>query len=291
MTVSIGLALGGGAIRGAAHIGVLQALEEQGIKPDYISGSSVGALVAALYAFGKSPEEILDIANGTSWFDISRLTKPSTGLLSNKDMQKVLYKAVGDVNIEEANIPLAAIAANIENGNKVILKEGNLANAIMASACIPGVFKPVEINGELLVDGGVVENVPISPLIEMGAELIIAIELNGKMRFETPKTITDVIMNAFDIAIATRTQIQTSRADILISPDLSMYSFSDTKNVTAMYEIGYQEGLKYKDTIALQIKDCELRHGGLAKRLMHGKLLEKKQQLKLNLKQLKTYLD
>lgn len=239
----LGLALGGGAIRGAAHIGVLKALEENELKPDFITGTSIGGLVAGLYAFGKTPEQIRELAASMNWFDISRLTLPTMGLLSNDDMRKVIAKAVGDVRVEDAPIPLALMSADICTGEPVVLKEGDLAFAVMASTCVPGIFNPTPMGERLLVDGGVVENVPVSPLQAMGAEVIVAVDLNGAHTYERPDSVVDVLLNAFDIAIDTTTRIQLEKADVVMHLDLARYSRTDPRNVWELYAEGYRAGI------------------------------------------------
>ena len=240
----IGLALGGGSVLGAAHIGVLKALDELGISIDYIAGTSIGAFVSGLYAFGLSWEEIEKIANNLNWVDISGLSFSNMGLLQNKDMGKLIIDHIGDVNLEDANIPLAMIATDIVTMEKVILTKGNLAKATMASTCIPGVFTPVEINDRLLVDGGIVENVPISPLINMGAKLIIAVNLNTEHKNEKPENIVDILLRTFFITSATATKYQTQDVDILIAPDLSEFNVIDIEQSPELIEKGYTEALR-----------------------------------------------
>jgi NTE family protein len=173
----IGLALGGGAVLGAAHIGVLKAIEEFNIPISYIAGTSIGAIISAFYAFGKNWEEMAILLKGLNWLDISRISLSQFGLLSNKKLGKLITDNLGDVSFDEACIPLAMIATDITSGEKVVLKSGNVAAAVMASSCIPGIFIPVEIDNRLLVDGELVENVPISPLKDMGANFIISVDL------------------------------------------------------------------------------------------------------------------
>lgn len=168
----IGLALGGGAVLGAAHIGVLKALEELEIEIGWITGTSIGSLVASLYAFGVDCNKVQDLAIDLSWSDIAGFSLSKFGLLSNKNIQKFLQKHIGDATFDQANIPLAVIATNITTGQKVVLNKGKVAYAVMASCCIPGIFKPVTINDILLVDGGIVENVPVSPLKDLGADFL-----------------------------------------------------------------------------------------------------------------------
>ena len=178
----IGLALGGGAVLGAAHIGVLKAIEEFNIPISYIAGTSIGAIISAFYAFGKNWEEMAILLKGLNWLDISRISLSQFGLLSNKKLGKLITDNLGDVTFDEACIPLAMIATDITSGEKVVLKSGNVAAAVMASSCIPGIFIPVEIDNRLLVDGELVENVPVTPLKEMGANFIISVDLFGKLK-------------------------------------------------------------------------------------------------------------
>ncbi|WP_352396961.1 patatin-like phospholipase family protein, partial [Aminobacterium colombiense] len=134
----IGLALGGGAVLGAAHIGVLKAIEEFNLPISYIAGTSIGAIISAFYAFGKNWEEMAILLKGLNWLDISRISLSQFGLLSNKKLGKLITDNLGDVSFDEACIPLAMIATDITSGEKVVLKSGNVAAAVMASSCIPG---------------------------------------------------------------------------------------------------------------------------------------------------------
>lgn len=242
--VRIGLALGGGAVLGAAHIGVLKAIDELNIHIDYVAGTSIGAFVAGLYAYGKDWEEILSIAEDLSWMDLSGLSFSRMGLLSNKKMGELIRKHIGDVRLEDAPIPLAMIAADIVNMDKVVLSKGSVAEASMASACVPGVFAPVEIDGRLLVDGGLVESVPISPLKEMGADIIIAVDLNSRQNEERPKNMIDILLRTFLITSHTATNYQIREADILITPDLSSFNVVDIDQYPDLVEKGYQEAIR-----------------------------------------------
>jgi len=143
----IALALGGGAVLGAAHVGVLRALTELDITVSMISGTSIGAFIASLYAFGKSWQEIRDIVYDLDWLDMTSLALSQYGLLSNRKIAGIVVALLGDKNIEEAPIPLSIVATDIGTGKKVILAKGDVALAVMASSCIPGLFKPVEWGG------------------------------------------------------------------------------------------------------------------------------------------------
>ncbi len=240
---TVGLALGGGAARGAAHIGVLRALQEHDVRPDYISGTSIGALVGGLYAFGVDLDDLRTAAMGLHWMDMAAATLSRFGLLRNTEMGKLVERFVGDKRLEDAPLPFAAVATDIHTGEAVIIKEGRLIDAIMASSAIPGVFVPAEFDGRMLVDGGLVENVPLSPLRAMGAEVLVAVDLNGSRRYDKPENVVDVIMNAMDIAIDTTTQSQLAKADVLISLDLANYNRSDASDARELVAEGYRSGV------------------------------------------------
>jgi len=234
-----GLALGGGAILGAAHIGVLRALEERKIQIGSITGTSIGAFIAALYAFGVSPHEIEEKITDLNWLDAAGFSFSKYGLLSNKKLGDTLKNTLGDVEFKNAKIPLAVVATDIGACRKVVLKEGSVAKSVMASSCIPGIFIPVDFDGKLLVDGGLVENVPISPLKKMGVKIIIGVDLNANRKCKKPDDLIDVLVNALDMAIDNATRIQTKEADFLIAPELSAYNRTDVEMVHDLIKEGY----------------------------------------------------
>jgi NTE family protein len=240
----IGLALGGGAVFGAAHVGVLRALAEREIPISAVSGTSIGAFVAALYAFGKSWEEIREIALELRWLDVSGMSLSRYALLSNRKLGEMVIDAIGNVDIDEARIPLAVTATDIASGDRVVLLEGGVADAVMASASIPGIFIPVEIGDRLLVDGGVVENVPLSPLSQLGADFFIGVDLNAKKVHQRPTNIIDVLLNSLDFAMRNATRTQTAGADIRIEPDLSEFNKLDAGQTADLIERGYSEATR-----------------------------------------------
>jgi NTE family protein len=240
----VGLALGGGGILGAAHIGTLKAIKENDIEIKYIAGTSIGALVGALYAFGKSWEEIYDIALKLKWLDITSISLSKYGLLTNENLAKLMIEQIGDRKIEDAPIPLAMLATNASNGKRIVLNKGSVADAVMASTCIPGLFKPVAYNNDLLIDGGIVENVPINTVKQMGAEFVIGVDLNTKRSYAKPENILDVMLNSFHFIMEQSDKFQTVKADLLIKPDLSSYNRSNTKQVPELMKTGYKETIK-----------------------------------------------
>ncbi len=176
----IGLALGGGAARGWAHIGVIRALEEIGIKPDIVCGTSIGALVGAVYAAGeldKFEEWVLalKVSEIISYLDVSL----SSGLLKGDRLMEFFRKDFNDYNIEDLDIPFAATATLLNSGAEKWLKEGSMLDAVRASIALPGLFTPVMHEGSVLIDGGLVNPVPVSLARALGADIVIAVDLNS----------------------------------------------------------------------------------------------------------------
>jgi NTE family protein len=241
----LGVALGGGAALGAAHVGVLKALFEKGIKPEFISGTSIGAFVAAHIAFGTPIEDLEGIAADLDWLDITGLKLSKMGILSNERLGKSVIDQLGKVNIEESEIPLSMIATDISTGKKVVLDKGPLYKAVMASTCLPGVFVPVEWDDMLLVDGVLCENVPVSPLREMGANDIIAVDLTTNREYKRPDDIVDVLVNTFDIGLNNMIKQQIDDDSIfMIQPKLSAFNKADTSQTEKLIEEGYQAAIK-----------------------------------------------
>lgn len=241
----VGLALGGGGAKGVAHIGVLQALEEARVKPDYIAGTSVGAMVAAMYAFNVNINTIANIARNLTLAQITTFKLNKTGFFTADPLKEILIEYLGEVNIEDATIPLSIVATDLTSGEEVIFTEGPLADAVCASASIPGVYIPTRLNGRILVDGGIVQNVPIRPLKAMGAGVIIASQLGGVRAYEEPKNVLDVMRNAFDIALSQRTKQEVKQADLLIAMDLRDFSIADnTQRYDELFAIGYDTAAK-----------------------------------------------
>jgi NTE family protein len=236
----VGLALGGGAAKGVAHIGVLKALADADIKIDYVAGTSVGSMVAALYAFDVDIDEIDRLARRLTLSKITTLRFTKTGLFATDSIYDLMVEYLGDVNIEDSRIPLAIVATDITTGRPVVMREGSLAYAVCASSAIPGIYSPVEREGRILVDGGLVQNVPLAPLRDMGAGVTIASHLSSVDQYPTPTHVLDVARNAFEIAVSENTKNQVASADILVAMDLSQFSFRDnTERHDELSTIGY----------------------------------------------------
>lgn len=241
-TRKLGLALGGGATLGAAHIGVLKAIEEMSVDVHCISGTSIGAFVAALYAFGIEPAEIEKEFQALNWLDISGFSfqKLKLGLLTNDKLGASLEEKLGNVRVADARKPLAIVATDIASGKKVTLTQCAVSQAVMASTAVPGLYAPVEIDKQMLLDGGLIENVPISPLQELGADLIVAVDLGAQRSYRKPDDLVDMLINSIDIAIDNATRLQTLKADLVISPGLSAFSRTDSGQVGKLVDAGYE---------------------------------------------------
>jgi NTE family protein len=173
----VGLALGGGAARGLAHVGVILTLEREGIPIDCIAGTSVGSLVGAAWAAGVGGEGLLEIALEVGWRHFARPVWPRNGFLSFEKLESFLTSRISDVTFADLEIPYAAVTADLLSGEEVVLQEGRVAPAVRASCSVPGIAVPMELNGRVLIDGGVVNNLPISVVQDLGADVVIAVGL------------------------------------------------------------------------------------------------------------------
>jgi NTE family protein len=224
----LGLALGGGAVLGFSHLGILHTLHDAGIRVHRISGTSAGAIVAAFHSFGVSPDRMHELLVPLTWRKVSNFSASSLALLSNEAIADILDDELGPVRIEDAAIPLAIVAADIHSGETVVLREGPLAEAVRASTAIPGIYAPVSIKGRLLVDGGIVANVPVRALRQMDADVIVAATLGKATAFQPVRTLVGVLTNAFLIAVYTATRFDLMEGvDVIIEPDLEVYNHWD----------------------------------------------------------------
>jgi NTE family protein len=176
----IGLALGSGSARGWAHIGVVRALSEAGIHVDYVAGTSIGAVVGAVYASGNI-DTLQEVAIQLDWKQIAYffdVVLPKSGLIDGKKLSTFVRSHVNEKNIEDLSIPLCAVSTDLATGDEVVIQSGDIIDAVRASISVPGIFTPVKKNGTFLVDGGLVNPVPVSVVRQMGADFVIAVDLN-----------------------------------------------------------------------------------------------------------------
>lgn len=235
----IGLALGGGAVRGAAHVGVLQVLEGAGIRPDVIAGTSIGAIVGAGYAAGLSTDALVELFGTLNW---NRLVRPmmrvSLNLLSSGRLRRFLAEALPVTTFEELAIPFRAVACDINRGEPVVLGTGDVVEAICASSALPGLFTPIQHGDRLLVDGGVVNNLPLDVVRDMGADYVIGVDVVPRYtQGEPPSNLAEVWQRTFFL-LSSNAAPPRALADYLITPDVGGFLFSDFRNVDALIERG-----------------------------------------------------
>ncbi len=229
----VGLALGSGGPRGLSHIGVIKVLEENGIKPDIIAGSSIGALIGSAYIVFDSIEKVEQIAMSTDMKTVlGILFDPSIkmGIVKGEKVTNFLRKTFGETKIENLKIPFLPVATDFSTGNPVIFKNGDLVSAIRASISVPFVFSPVLFKKKLLADGGLSMQVPVAPLKEAGADIVIAVNLtenamakddyfaNGLIR--SPLGIYKITVNSIGILEINLARENCKEADIVVAPDV-----------------------------------------------------------------------
>lgn len=223
----VGLALGSGGARGITHIGVLKVLEKNNIPIDYITGASAGALVGAYYALNTETSGMEKIALKTTKRELLTLMDPSNpkrALIKGNKIKNFIKNLLNDRDFKDIKIPLTIVATNLENGQEVHIKKGNLADAVRASVGIPGIFYPARLNDKWLVDGGLINATPVDVVREMGADFVIAVDLTmgSEATFKDPG-IVETLLRSFDIIRTelTRLKIQSVKDLVLIQPTIN----------------------------------------------------------------------
>ena len=236
---AIGVALGGGFARGIAHIGVLKVLEEEGIPVRFIAGTSVGALIGAVYCSGVSAAELEKVAHSCRFTTFARWTVSRYGFASNDRMVTFLNRTLKVTNFEQLRIPLGVTATDFNSGEGVVFHSGSIIDPVRASCAYPGMFLPVEIRGRYLVDGMLSHPVPTQPLIEMGADRVLAVHLKGQWtNHGAPRHLFDVIGQSFAIAQDQMSHLWRSAADVLVEPDVAGFAYDDFKRAAELIRAG-----------------------------------------------------
>jgi NTE family protein len=234
----IGLALGGGAVRGFAHIGVLKALDEAGIRPSYVAGTSAGSLVGSLFCAGLSWKEIIEATRDLDWKDLVNPSIPSMGLVKAENLENIIDRLVRKRGIEALEIPFRAVATDLVSGRAVVFSRGPVGLAVRASCSIPGIFIPIEDGERLLVDGGIVNNVPADVAADMGAEFVIAVDVASGNHVRRPGSIAEVMFRSMNILIARTASLGLSKVDLVVRPDIAEFSFHDASKRFALIDKG-----------------------------------------------------
>lgn len=233
------LVLSGGGARGIAHLGVIQALFEKGIKPDLISATSSGAFVGAMIAYGYQPQDILEKIIQTSFYLYLRPGFGANGLLQMKRIETVICQYIPENSFESLQIPLVLNATDIVSGETVLFREGELALPLLASCCIPGLFSPIKVNGRDLVDGGVLNNLPVE-YVEQEADIIIGSHCNPFSLDKPLKTTTEIVYRSLILAMHAKNRERFKKCTLLIEPPaLNRFGIFDFRKAKALFEVGY----------------------------------------------------
>ncbi len=239
----LGLALSGGGTRGFAHIGVLRAFEQSRIKFDCVAGTSAGSIVGAMYAAGITCEQMLEEAKTLRRKDIvnSKLVLRS----ESANVEAIADRLLSGKSFNELNMPFCAVAVDISSGREVVLNEGSVARAVSASCAVPMLFKPVELDGMLLVDGGLLNNMPADVCRQMGADIVIGVDLNHNRGSGTKsKKLKDTLVATWNITTKSTMYKGLLNSDLVIEPELSEYKNTSLDNIDQMVEEGYRSAME-----------------------------------------------
>lgn len=253
----LGLALGAGGARGVAHIGFLQALEDNHIKPDFIAGSSMGSIIGACYSMGLSPKYMLKIVSALRSRDILDLSPSALKngtLLKSKKMSALLTRYLGETEFDDLKIPFSCVGTDIISGEKVVFSQGRVATAIQASSSIPMVFAPVEYDNMLIADGCLVTRVPVEEVRKMGADVVVGVDVLGPIReMEEIKSIFNYFFRLIDVYDhqVNKYNLEKHPCDFYCAPqmgDMSQYKIDSSKMQFA-YDKGYESALSIIDRL------------------------------------------
>ena len=251
MKTKVGIVFSGGGARGIAHLGLLKALEEFGIKASLVSGTSAGAIAGAFYAAGYSATEILTILKKGHIFSFSNLLIKRQGLFAMKGFHDIYLECFPSNSFDDLQIPLYIAATDILKGELVYFSSGNLSHAILASSCLPILFHPVKYNETLYVDGGVMNNFPIEPLLNQ-CDIIIGSYVNSIKKEVDKVNMNNILDRCFHLAMKSSVEQKTHSCDVYFEPpNMSQYSLYNLKNADEIFEYSYQYALTLEDQIKL----------------------------------------
>lgn len=227
--LKVGLALGGGAARGFAHIGVIQVLEEAGIRPSLVVGTSAGSLVAAFYASGKTGTQLQQVAETMEEATFADWTLPifSRGMLRGQALARYVSAQVNGRLIENMSLPLGIVATDLNSGQGVLFQRGDTATAVRASSAVPALFQPVKIAGREYVDGGLVSPIPVRYARQMGAEIIIAVDISSAPEGNAASDTLQILLQTFSIMGKSINNFELREADVVVRPSLAGVASSD----------------------------------------------------------------
>jgi NTE family protein len=241
----IGIALSGGGARGIAHLGVLKALNEAGIYPNRVSGTSAGAIVGSLYCHGYTPDEIFQIIKETKYFKFLRPAISLVGILKMEILESLYSRYLGNNDFSKLKTPLTVVATDICKGKVVYFSEGEIIKPVMASSCIPGMFDPILIDGSYYVDGGILNNLPIEPL-EGVSDIVIGVNCNHLPEQTNIRNIKNLIERTIILSMNYHAYSRRGKCDFFIEPSgLAQFGAFDIKKAEDIFATGYEGAMAY----------------------------------------------
>ncbi len=241
--IKIGLAFGGGGARGMSHIGVIKAFEEFGLKFDYVCGTSVGSIIGAAYAYGKTWKELYDIAKSLKVKDI-RTNKVFFMPSKTDGIESLMIDTLGDINIENLKTPFSAIAVDIKTPKEVCISHGNLAKAVAGSCCVPGIFQPVEFGNMLLCDGGLQNTIPANIPRYFDCDYVIAVDCNSTRTYGTDSSkVLDVLGCTLRVLMKSNAVKGYLCSDVMIATDNKRFKSTQLEGIDEMVECGYRNAI------------------------------------------------
>jgi len=245
----IGLALGSGASRGFAHIGVLQVLEEIGIRPDYIAGSSMGAIIGALYAAGMTPKMMEGIASNIDAKLCYDVGFSKRGFMQGKKVEELIRMLTRNMDFKDLPIPLAVTAVDLITNQRVIINEGKVYKGVRASISIPGIFQPVIDGDRVLIDGGILERVPVNVVREMGADVVIGVDVAFRGKHRPPENFIETILQTMEVMELEIIRHTIPSDDIIITPEVYLANPLSLESVDIAIEAGKKAAWKAMDKL------------------------------------------
>lgn len=253
----LGIAFGGGGIRGMAHIGLIEELDKRGVRADMVAGTSIGSCIGALYAAGYKGKFLASLMQNLDLRQIIAIAPSFTGLMDGKNYAEFVRLMTRGRNIEDLDTPLYVVATDLEAGQAEVISEGPIWRAVQASSAIPGVFKPVEFDGRLFVDGCLVDNCPCAVLRRQGADVVIAIDLDnlrGENRVEVNRrSVISVLQRSVDVM--GKRNSSAMLADIVLYPMAEYLSSMDVDKAGLALEFGRQEAAAHIDEIMVLLEE------------------------------------
>ncbi len=253
----IALALGGGAARGFAHIGVIEVLEENGIHPDIVTGTSAGSLVAALYASGRTGKELENIAVNMDESALTDWSFPGRGLIRGEALAHYVREQTGNKPLEQMKIPLGIVATDLDSGKPIVFRRGDVGTAVRASSAVPAVFQPVKIGAHEYVDGGLASPVPVRSARDMGADIVIAVDISQLPDGGDTSNALHMLLQTFSIMSRSINDLELKEAEVVLRPRLVGVAGTDftvrKKNIEAGREAALAALPLIKAKVAMQV--------------------------------------